>query len=414
MDRGASRRILGPAPLRSTQARLAAILARRLFSTLVTSLVAVAVLTASSPAARARVPQGFVGMNGDSPLFDQSINLGRQLGAMVSSGVESLRVAFDWSAAQPYKRWSDVPAAQSANFVNVGGIPTDFAATDQLVALTAHRGLQVLPTVLYAPPWDAARHPPDELAPPKSDAPYADFVKALVRRYGPHGTFWQANATIPYRPIRMWQIWNEPDIPTFWPPRPFAPSYVALLRAAHAAIKSVDPGAKVVLAGLPNFSWLYLQDIYKLHAGDDFDLVAIHPYTAEPQGVITILGNVRSVMNAAGDRRKPILVTEFGWASVNGGQDWDTTPAGQATRLATLLPLLASNRTRLGLGGFYYFTWVSEETPGTSWSHFSGLFRFSNNALRAKPAFFAFRTAALALEGCRQKGVLATSCARRG
>jgi hypothetical protein len=329
---------------------------------------------------------------------------------MVASGVESVRVAFDWSAAQPYRSWSDVPPSAVGEFQDVGGIPTNFAQTDELVGLAAQRGLQVLPTVLYTPGWDAAPHVPWVLGVPASNAPYANFLKALVNRYGPSGSFWGGSG-VRYRPIRMWQIWNEPDIPSFWPPRPFFASYVALLRAAHAAIKSADPGAQVVLAGMPNYSWQYLSGIYKVHgARGAFDVVAVHPYTAQPQGVITILSLVRGVMNSAGDTQKPILATELSWASSNGRQGWETNRAGQATRLASLLPLLASNRDRLHLLGFDYYTWVSAETPGSPWPQFSGLFRFSNDQVVAKPAFFAFRHAALALEGCSVKASVATGC----
>jgi hypothetical protein len=361
--------------------------------------------------ASARVPQGFVGMNGDDPLFGTHVDLAGQLDQMVSSGVESLRVAFNWAAAQPYRRWSEVPLGQTGDFQDVGGIPTDFSATDQLVGLAAARGLRLLPTVLYTPGWDTGRHPPYTLGIPKSNAPYANFLKALIHRYGPHGSYWQADPGTTYRPIRMWQIWNEPDIPSFWPVRPFARSYVALLEAAHTAIKSADAGASVVLAGLPNYSWLYLKSIYGIRgARGAFDVVAVHPYTGQPQGVVTILSRVRAVMNAAGDRRKPIVATETGWASLKGSQSWETTEAGQASRLAALLPLLARNRIRLSLMGFYCFTWVTQEIAGDSWSDFAGLFRFSDNKFVAKPAFFAFRRAALALERCRVKGAVANRC----
>ena len=53
-------------------------------------------------------------------------------------------------------------------------------------------------------------------------------------------------------------------VTVFWPSRPFQYSYVSLLRAAHTAIKHADPGAKVVLGGMPNYSWLSLKSIYRI------------------------------------------------------------------------------------------------------------------------------------------------------
>jgi hypothetical protein len=69
------------------------------------------------------------------------------------------------------------------------------------------------------------------------------------------------------------------------------------------------------------------------------------------------------------------------------------------------LPLLASNRKRLGLLGFYYYTWVSTDQRGAvSWA-FSGLLQFDsgNGTVSPKPAFTAFRRTALKLEGCKKK-----------
>jgi hypothetical protein len=383
-------------------------------------LFALLIAVALPAGASARVPQGFVGMMIDGPLFpvtEPGIDISRQMDKMVSSGVESVRVVFDWQATQPYEHWADVPPADAAQFTDVGGVPTKFGQLDELVGLAAQHGLRVLPVVIYTPAWDAAPHPPTAFATPRRTGPYAAFVAALVQRYGPHGTFWSRGA--PRVPLRMWQIWNEPNISTFWPPRPFAPSYVALLRAAHTAIKRADPGAKVVLAGLPNFSWVQLGVIYRVHgARRQFDVAAVHPYTAKPQGVITILNRVRNVMDRAGDTHKPILADEVSWPSSlgkvanGGGFDIATTEAGQARKIAALLPLLGLNRARLNLLGFDYYTWAGTERRDGLAFGFAGLFRFSAGSFVAKPAFFTFRRSALALEGCKIKGDVATACAR--
>lgn len=93
--------------------------------------------------------------------------------------------------------------------------------------------------------------PPYEFARPARSVPYVNFLQALVHRYGPNGSIRRANPDIPKQAIRMWQIWKEPIIPSFWPDRPFEKSYVALLRAAHVSLKSTDPGAQTVLAACP-------------------------------------------------------------------------------------------------------------------------------------------------------------------
>lgn len=366
------------------------------------------------------VPQGFVGVNADGPLLDgtSGVNLDQQLSLMVASGVQSIRVAFSWAAAQPYATAADVPAADSAQYTEVGGVPTDFAATDAIVAAAARRRLSILPTVMYAPPWDQRpnTNPGGGIPQPRSDGPYAAYLTALIGRYGPRGSFWAQNPSIPRMPIREWQIWNEPDVTSFWN-APFARTYVALLRAAHAAIKRADPGAKVVLAALTGYAWSGLRQVYRVRGARRlFDVVSADAYTKRPANVIRFLHFMRGVMDQHGDRAKPLLATELSWpSSLHQGQvhyDFDTTQAVQARNLAALLPLLGRNRTALGLAGFDWYTWVGTESPGASDFNFSGLLKFRNGVLTAKPALAVFRRGALALEGCRSKGAVATRCIR--
>jgi polysaccharide biosynthesis protein PslG len=402
---------------------------RPLLSLLALVASALALLVAGSSAAATKpaaskakatpaVPQGFVGMMLDGPVFpdvDNHINLPQQLDRMVASGVESLRVVFDWAEAQPYADWSDVPASQKRKFVDENGIPTRFETIDQVMGVVAKRRLTVLPVILNSPKWDADPTQPGAEANPHSVYWYAQFCQELVQRYGPHGSFWAHRS--PKAPIHMWQIWNEPNIPAFWPIQPFAQSYVTMLSAARSAIKSADPTAKIVLAGMPNFSWKDLAKVYKISGARSlFDMVAIHPYTKTPAGVIKILTYVRRVMNANGDRHKPMLADEVSWPSSagktshNAGLTFADTEAQQARNVGRLLPLLAKNRVRLGLAGFYYYTWAGRDRTNSLPFDFAGLFHFSENRFTAKPVYSVFSRGALALEHCRTKSVLATRC----
>src|SRR5437764_1363420 len=121
-------------------------------SWVLTALCTIAVLcwipaqaVASSP-----VPRGFVGVSVGSPLYPNPVStndLDNQLDLMVASGVETLRIGIDWAGIQPYKNWRKVPHAQHDQFVNVGGVPTNFASIDQIVGPAAQRGLTIMPLV---------------------------------------------------------------------------------------------------------------------------------------------------------------------------------------------------------------------------------------------------------------------------
>jgi hypothetical protein len=358
-----------------------------------------------------------IGVMFDGPALGPRVNLDQQLNLAVASGVESLRVAVDWAAMQPYGSASEVPEADRSRFQSVAGVPTQFSDLDRIVGSAAKRGLTVLPVVESSPSWDALR--PGSLgSPPRSAAPYAAFLTALVDRYGPRGAFWSTHPGLPRVPIRMWQIWNEPHLASYWSEQPFAPSYVKLLAAAHAALKSADPGAQVVLAGLANYSWTYLADIYRVPGAERlFDVVAIHPYTAQPRGVITILQRARAVMDRFRDSRKPILATEITWpSSLNKAPPQfgvGVSEQQQAQRLGQLMPLLEAYRAQLGLMGFYWYTWMGDETPRSQPYAFdyAGLLKYVNGTVTAKPALPTFKREALAIEGCRGK-TSAESCVR--
>ncbi len=395
--------------------RLAAVRSLRLAVSVLATTLTVGLVAPSLAAAR--VPQGFVGVVMSGPMFWSGTNLAAQMNKMVASGVETVRVVFSWADAQPYPSWSDVPPHKASQFESPG-VPTGFAATDKIVRLAAAHGLHVLPVVVYTPSWDAANLQTSGLAQPRRNGAYADYLTLLVKRYGPNGTFWSSHRGLPRVPIRQWQIWNEPNSGYYWTSQPFAETYVALLKAAHTAIRRVDPGAQIVLAGLSNYSWTYLDQIYQVPgARSAFEVAAIHPYTAQPQGIITILSRARAVMNRHGDRRKPLLSTELGWPDSLGqtspSPDFATTPSGQASKFAALFPLLLKNRRSLGLAGFDYYTWADNETRGGYYFDFAGLFRVRGGVFHAKPVYNVFKRVALASEACKVKGATAFVCAKR-
>lgn len=340
-------------------------------------------------------------MNVGAPVIGSNVN-GHQFDLMVAGGVENIRVVFYWGGAQPYASWSDVPASQQNNFEH-DPVPTSYTATDPIVAAAAQRHLTILPIVIGTPEWAASPHLAGTGGTPRSDATFAAYVTDLVRRYGPRGTFWTEHPRIPRVPIRTWQIWNEPNFTYYWASQPFAPSYVALVHAAHDAIKRLDRGAKIVLAGLPNYSWDYVDQIYKVPGAKKyFDAVALHPYTRFPAGVITILQRVRDVMNRHGDRGKSLIAGETGFQG---------TSRVQSRNVQQLLGLLASNRRKLHLIAFDYFRWADPIDPSDPFRHY-GLFHVVNGRYHAKAAYSAFRSSALQIEGCRVKAAIATRCAK--
>jgi hypothetical protein len=370
----------------------------------------------SGASAARKVPPAFMGVVADGPLFsDPNVDYAKQLVTMVGGGVETLRTSFNWSGVQPYKTFADVPPAQRDRFRDENGVPTDYTETDRIVSTAAARRISVLPVLISAPDW-AARSAGHIYSPPSDFGAYARYAAVLVRRYGPRGSFWREHPKLPALPIRHWQIWNEPSFKQFWSDEPWAPDYVKLLKRAYTAIHRADRNAKVVLAGLPNRSWTSLAKVYKAGGRGHFDVAAFHPFTDKVSGVKTILERNRKVMAANGDRRKPLFVTELSWTAAKGKTHQtygnEQTARGQAQRLAAAYSMLAKQRKRLRVERVYWYTWLSYDRDPFYPFDWAGLMRIEEKKVTRKPAFTAYRRAALRLEGCRAKRDRADRCAR--
>src|SRR3954449_8117124 len=114
-------------------------------------------------------------------------------------------------------------------------------------ALAAH-GLRWLPILDYSATW-AASDASDYHSPPRDLADYADYASAFAKRYGRGGTYW-AQHSAGAQPVATYEIWNEPNGAWFWRPAPDAATYADMYLGARAAIKAVDPQARVVVGGL--------------------------------------------------------------------------------------------------------------------------------------------------------------------
>jgi hypothetical protein len=314
---------------------------------------------------------------------------------MARSGVESVRAVFDWSEAQ-----------------SEPGGPISFHETDPLVSLSSSHGAELLPVVMYAPAW--ARVIPDTKASAPADvAAYAHYIRALASRYGPTGAFWDEHPELPRRPLRAWQVWNEPHMRYQWTPRTrWQKRYGKLLRAAGAALRTADPEARVVLAGLTNFSWAKLDELYRLGGIDGrFDVVALHTYTREAGNLIRIIRRSRSLLRRRGDGHKPIWVTEFGASAsagriqAEGNEHLQTTDQGLAQLVTRMYDFLARKGDALGVERAYWYTWASSYDRSTGGIFdFSGLMLYRGLLVEERPALAAYRRSAERHEGCSKDG----------
>jgi polysaccharide biosynthesis protein PslG len=319
--------------------------------------------------AAAGVPPGFFGTSPQTTLTPQDFRRMASLGLTV-------RVPVYWFEVEP----------QRGRF--------EFDKLDTTAAAAAAAGLRVLPFVYGSPSWvsDRAAVPPLDGGASRA---WREFLAHLVRRYGTGGSFWRGRSN--RRPIRRWQIWNEPNFPIFWRPRPSPAGYVRLLRTSAQVIRRLDPAARIVAAGVAPvedgmYPWTFVRRMYRIPgAGRAFDIAALHPYATSLGSLEYELRRVRQAMARGGDDSKPLLVTEIGVASDGVRPNpFDKGAQGQARFLEDAYRLLLSKRRRWRLAGAYWFTWqdVSTSDPYCVFCQYAGLFDAKDDP---KPAWWALR-----------------------
>jgi Glycosyl hydrolase family 53 len=380
-------------------------------SRLVRFLAVAAVLAvlpaATAGAANRKVPKGFYGsVYGGNIEYAPATVQGQLWDGLAEAGVESTRVVFNWDLAQR---------------AHVRGA-IDWSHIDLLVGNAVIRGMSILPVVEYAPGW-AKRYPSKNSSPPKDVADYTKFLKACIARYGPGGKFWALHHEITPKPIRRWEIWNEPEIAFHWYRDPFqrpwqaqdAKAYVKLLKASYTTVHQADPGAKVVLAALSIDSWKNLKKLYDwTDIEGKFDVAAIQAYSGSTSFIPTLMRNFRQVLNNHGAKNIPMYVTEMTWPAAKGHANphyttgymsgFITDRQTAAKRLTEGYKILRGMRSELKLERVYWYTGVSAY-QGPNEYEYSGLLNYQNGGAQALPVFFAYRKSARDAEGCAKNSI---------
>ncbi len=273
------------------------------------------------PAAMPDRPARSLGVNAALEQY-QPAERAETLNAIAAAGFGWVRQRFPWDQIEPS------PGLY------------DWAVWDEIVADASAAGLELMAVLDGSPAW--ARAPQDAanpLAPPASRADFGRFAAAFAQRYGDR--------------LRLYQIWDEPNIAPHWGDRFVdAAGYTGLLREAAVQLRSADPDARIVLAalaptvepgGLNQSDVAYLDALYAAGAAPWFDAVAAQPYgfglppddpPAPERLNFRRAELLREVMLRRGDPATPVWLTAFGWRSATDGDGgpWPgVDPATQAS-----------------------------------------------------------------------------------
>jgi hypothetical protein len=226
-----------------------------------------------------------------------------------------------------------------------------------------------------------------------------------VQRYGPQGQFWDEHSPesgdfVPKTPIRIWQIWNEPNF-FYFAKLPDPAEYGKLVVASDRALSSVDPGAKIILGGLfgtpsvkPPKAYSavdFLSSLYRSTPGigKHFDVAALHPYVADYRDLPPLINAFRRVMSDNGDGGKPLWITEFGWGSNRGQSSFEQGQQGQIDQMRGAFTMLTANQDPWRLQRIYWFS-VADQPGSCNFCDSVGLFTQNFKPKPSWPVYTSF------------------------
>jgi polysaccharide biosynthesis protein PslG len=272
----------------------------------------------------------------------------------------------------------------------------NWSGADQVVGNYASRGIGTLPVLLSSPP---------PLGSASAGQDWQQFVHEFVARYKPGGSYWtdpslygsQHPGASPL-PIEAYQVFNEPNLPKYFPSSAPVSDYAKLLALASDAIHGVDPSAKVVLAGMPTLQskfvafpgWKFLDQLYQVPgAKDDFDVAAAHPYAESIDQLREAIKRIRRVMSRHGDKLTPVWLTEFGYGSAPFNHHLNFGIQGQAKMMSKSFNLLLRMRESWHVGGVLWYDWRDppQGNPDCSFCSSAGVL---NPDYSPKPSFLAW------------------------
>jgi beta-xylosidase len=273
---------------------------------------------------RAVVWRDFLGINAHFLWFEPAVYR-RQMDRLQALGLQWTRLDLHWDRIEP----------QSGQF--------RWDVMDPLMAEASKRGLKMEAYLVGSAPFATsapAGSANSDQYPPRDPAVYANTLAVLAKRY-PN--------------VQAWQVWNEPNLPSFWRPREDPAAYGRLLTTSYDVLRRQAPERDVVLGGMAYYSQMPTRGglmIEALASGGLYRrdvITAYHPYSLYPEGddpakrdFIARVQQAHPALRNAGARR--IWADEWGWSSYAGPKEEQPIigEVGQADYVLRRLALMSA------------------------------------------------------------------------
>ncbi|MCC7258116.1 MAG: hypothetical protein IT486_07060 [Gammaproteobacteria bacterium] len=211
----------------------------------------------------------------------------------------------------------------------------EFERLDRYADLADAHGVELVLPLGLSPPWASARptepsaYGPGKAAEPRDLSAWRGYVERVALRYRGR--------------IRVFELWNEPNLAKFFSGTP--ETMLMLAREAHAIIKRVDPQAIVVSPSATGFDrgTRWLNEYLALGGAQYADVIGFHFYVSPqpPEAAVPVIARVREVLARHGVD-KPLWNTEAGWVIENAEARADPTAVGFSADIRPVAPDLAA------------------------------------------------------------------------
>jgi hypothetical protein len=364
-------------------------LARRCASIAVASM---ALLCWIAPAAQA-LPENFFGISSDAGAFWKSDADWNVIG---HSGAQTFHMQLNWGEVAGEGHNWETAAAWEATY-------------DKYITSAIRNGLTVVP-YLYGRKDNSPQYYLE--SEPANWNAWLEFVRTAVQRYGYNGSFWSANPGLPYTPIHIWEVWNEPNLAENNPDKIVTPkAYAKFLMATTTRIRSAQsaiggPGATVLHGGLfQGYPAMSAPEFISTANGITgyqaaFDGLSLHPYSfvgneaAKFNTFVQNVGEARSAVNKnGGGGTKPIYITELGWPRAGNFNKGEPVSIGEAEQTSLLNKTFSWAKENYGTYNIALVAWYfyRDAGGGTQWAHYCGL---RNSAGEYRTSWWAYQEVA--------------------
>jgi beta-xylosidase len=282
-------------------------------------------------------------------------------------GLEWTRVDLHWDRHEP--------ARGQYRFTELDGV------VEQLQQQQLRSVFYLVGSAPHATSAPAGSPTPDQY-PPRKPKLFADAMAVFARRYPS---------------VNTWQVWNEPNLPSFWRPHEDPVGYARLLQSSVQSLRQAAPNKPIVMAGMAYYSQmpvkggLMLEELGKLGVQQLGTIVAYHPYSQEPEsdepGVNDFVLRARQLNATLRSVQVPaIWATEWGWSSYAGPKELQEIigEQGQADYLLRRLALMSA----LDYDRIFLFALSDLDSRASARDQHYGLLDLQGNP---KPAYLALQ-----------------------